>query len=86
MVRQYYVAEGDDGAFPRVLVISPMGRKGATVYCPPLEDEKAWTQQFDDLDDAVDVAASLISRTGQRLPLLTRDEIAWWLIGLSAET
>ena len=63
--------------FSKVLIIQPERQGTATVYCPPIGSEKAWSEEYASIDEAVAVAISLAQRIGQKLPLLTRDRVEW---------
>lgn len=82
-LRTHYDLDGPEGPFHRVLVIDPQDGSSPRLYCPPLAGESAWVRTFDHVDDAISLASSIVRKMpDQALPLMTRDHIEWWLIGL----
>jgi hypothetical protein len=70
-------ASGD--AFDRVLIIHRAGEDAATVYCPPMNGEKAYSETFPTRAEADAFASLKAGRLGQRVIPLTADRVEWWL-------
>lgn len=66
-------------AFDRVLISQHDGRLEASVYCPPIGNERAFTKQFASRDEAERFASFKARQIGQRVIPLTADRIEWWL-------
>ena len=65
-------------------MIWPINTAKLLVYCPPIDGELPWIEQFENIADATAVAEQLAQRIGQKMVLFTRDKTPWWLTGLTA--
>lgn len=79
--RRYYRVDDPAATLNRVLIIEH--GVTATVFCPPGLAGGPWLDHFTSLETAEDLASLLAEQHGQPAVFLTRDEIAWWLNGLS---
>ncbi|WP_283196628.1 hypothetical protein [Rhizobium sp. BT04] len=81
MKRTYYSFD-PQRASDQVIIAAPSEGDEILVYCPPIGVDFPWIESVDSLEAAYHLAAGIITRTGQPEPIVTFDNLRWWMIGL----
>ena len=77
--RRLITFKAGDEPYDRVLIIQPPGQEETSVYLPPDNGVPASVEVYSTREEAEARAGAVSHSRGQRVVLMTRDRVEWWL-------